>query len=66
MRQLEVRNGKRVVPVCPECGCRLEYTSLDTGRHFYGGIINDARGCKCVLYTAPFEIKSGKVKVFYA
>lgn len=44
-----VRDGKKVWPTCPKCGCRLEifennfFVNL---RHFGLGQY-DARGCKC-------------------
>lgn len=48
-----VRNGQKVWPTCPECGCRLDI--VDDGAvyffwhftHRYNPWYQDARGCKC-------------------
>lgn len=55
-----VRNGQKVWPTCPDCGCRLQI--VDDGPkyilwHFLGKVTHvslteqkwhtDARGCKC-------------------
>lgn len=54
----QVRDGKRVVPTCPECGCRLAqfesmwYHYYDEVKHFF----RDARGCICNLYDKAFEM----------
>lgn len=53
-----VRDGKKVVPTCSECGCRLEDTGYGDWVHF-GHITNylsdtDARGCKCSLVNMRF------------
>jgi hypothetical protein len=44
-----VRDGQKVWPTCPECGCRLEILEnylFVTLRHFGLGR-KDARGCAC-------------------
>jgi hypothetical protein len=54
-----VREGQRVWPTCPECGCRLD-TQGDTFlpdddlilTHFDGPSYKDARGHKCALLNA--------------
>lgn len=44
----QVRDGKRVVPTCPECGCRLKYNeSVDSWSHIFGTGYDDSRGHKC-------------------
>lgn len=50
----QVRDGQRVVPTCPECGCRVaEFESM--WYHFYTGGFRDARGCICPLYDKALE-----------
>jgi len=56
-----VRNGQKVWPTCPDCGCRLQIINDGPNYmlwHFLGKITNvspthqiwetDARGCKCM------------------
>lgn len=55
----QVRDGKRVVPTCPECGCRLG-SFEDTWYHFSarGELLpdKDARGCRCPLLLNGFDV----------
>ena len=63
----QVRDGKRVVPTCPECGCRLRSLS-ESYPSFMGhfqteemGQMRDARGHECEFatmgaYVHPNEI----------
>jgi hypothetical protein len=52
---ITVRDGKKVWPTCPECGCRLDiislsYEDLILAQHFFDGHLDkDARGCICPL-----------------
>jgi len=45
----QVRDGKKVWPTCPECGCRLmEMPICNHLKHFRGKDFDrDAKGCKC-------------------
>jgi hypothetical protein len=44
----EIRDGKRVVPTCIECGCRLDIKAEGFLQHFLSkDHTTDARGCKC-------------------
>ena len=53
-----VRDGKKVHPTCPECGCRLV---LVLGRwiHFMAFSGRDARGCRCSMSSIPMLIMRG-------
>ena len=49
----QVRNGQRVVPTCPTCGCRLHKAFDGLYTHFYtpnpdGSISQDAQGHQCI------------------
>lgn len=54
MMPTQVRNGQKVWPTCPACGCRLDI--IDDGLayflwhfpHKYNFLEVDAKGCKCV------------------
>jgi hypothetical protein len=55
-----VRDGKKVWPMCPECGCRLEIFENGDLFHFisddsYQGEYTDARGCKCSLIDHTWD-----------
>jgi hypothetical protein len=56
-----VRDGQKVWPTCPECGCRLnievmeEWTCLS---HFGMDSEKDARGCICVLFDKNYWTKT--------
>lgn len=58
----QVRDGKQVVPTCPECGCRLGqfedmWYHFSKSKSFLGDNKDkkDARGCKCSLYRTGLE-----------
>lgn len=51
----QVRDGKRVVPTCPECGCRLAQFE-DQWWHYEGIWPRDARGCICPSATFGYEL----------
>lgn len=53
-KMYQVKNGKQVVPTCPECGCRLAQFE-DMWYHFEGTKEKDARGCLCSLYLSGQE-----------
>jgi hypothetical protein len=67
MREVyQVRNGQRVWPTCPSCGCRLEF--LENGmfinlRHF-GAIQEDARGHKCEYLEDEWTFIKGETSHF--
>jgi hypothetical protein len=50
----QVRDGKRVKPTCPTCGCRLGQFE-DMWYHFYGDESHDARGDICPDYQKGFD-----------
>lgn len=56
-----VRDGKKVWPTCPECGCRLEEFHPNRFAHFQGRLWRDARGCECSLYMTFYKVENGKV-----
>jgi hypothetical protein len=53
-----VRDGQKVWPTCPECGCRLRNLSGFILTHFHNDEDeeHDARGCKCPLVNEMWEI----------
>lgn len=59
-----VRNGQKVWPTCPSCGCRLEVGTKTYGGYHHAihfGALNtkglvDARGCKCPLAKQLFKV----------
>jgi len=57
---ITVRDGQRVWPTCPECGCRLQKLSGFLLTHFHNEDEDkeeyDARGCKCSLVHEIWEI----------
>ena len=66
MEVFTVRNGQRVWPTCPECGCRLEY--LENGMfinllHFGLGP-KDARGHACSYIDDEWTFLKGEVTHF--
>ena len=61
---MAVRNGQRVVPTCPECGCRLEIFEngmFVTLRHFWGSPEKDARGCICKGLDLEWTFFKGEI-----
>jgi len=65
MEVYEVRNGQRVWPTCPDCGCRLEF--LENGmfinlRHF--GWPVDAKGHKCEYIDDEWTYLKGEISHF--
>lgn len=60
-----VRDGQKVWPTCPECGCRLnlgfmeEFTCLF---HFGESSEIDARGCSCSLLHKFFWVDTELVE----
>lgn len=53
---ITVRDGKKVWPTCPECGCRLQRVAGFWG-HFIGKESdNDARGCKCKYVSTLWDL----------
>lgn len=68
-----VRDGKRVWPTCPECGCRYEITKMAnpswnndgwTLSHFGDDDKRDARGCICSLVSQILIYHKGKYAIF--
>ncbi len=68
-----VREGKKVAPTCPACGCRFEITKMTSSSwnddgyvlsHFEGNIDRDARGCICPLLDEVFIAHQGVVRRF--
>ena len=55
-----VREGQKVWPMCPECGCRLNIftnSMFATLRHFEGNLFDrDARGCKCERLNSEWTV----------
>lgn len=52
---MDVRNGQKVWPTCPACGCRLDKGY--SGYHHFGYFMHsgrDAAGCKCTLLNVRF------------
>lgn len=55
MKDYHVRDGKKVAPTCPECGCRLT-TFEDIYYHWLNKDLDrDARGHKCSLLNSWWE-----------
>lgn len=52
-----VRDGKKVAPTCPECGCRLEESYPGDWTHYGYQWPNDidAKGHKCPLLDRRFH-----------
>lgn len=53
------RDGKKVWPQCPDCGCRLKRISGYLWAHFMieeKDVETDARGCKCISLHKLWEI----------
>lgn len=59
------RDGKLVVPTCPDCGCRLREMQIAISEPVYfshygfrfGTDTHDARGCKCPSVTKFFTVR---------
>lgn len=69
-----VRNGQKVAPTCPSCGCRFEVTKMlnsswnDDGyilNHFEGNFNRDARGCICPDLEIILIAHKGQIGQFY-
>jgi len=69
-----VRDGKRVAPTCPECGCRLKVIYGERKiwgenayfySHFEGLDSRDARGCLCTEISTYYINMNGKVSEHY-
>ena len=56
----QVRNGQRVVPTCPECGCRLDEKAWGSYFHFIGKydgkVTRDAAGHVCKYYAHAMKL----------
>lgn len=58
----QVRDGKQVVPTCPECGCRLDSPYFpEQYFHFVSGYgdSKDAKGHRCKYIAHHFMFKRG-------
>jgi hypothetical protein len=67
MEVYQVRDGKKVWPTCPSCGCRLEF--LENGMfinltHFWGGSGKDAIGHACEYIDDEWTFLKGEVSHF--
>jgi hypothetical protein len=58
-----VRNGQKVWPFCPECGCRLSITQITIKtveklriEHYSFGIRLDERGHDCLLIGSEWFV----------
>jgi hypothetical protein len=75
---LTIRNGQKVWPYCPECGCRLAVTEfihqegIAQVTHFGWQVDRDPRGCLCskvnesyyVLIDSVRSYLSGPINIF--
>jgi hypothetical protein len=54
----QVRDGKQVVPTCPECGCRLKLYRDDLYWHYRvdGQPWRDAKGHDCTYKFATLKL----------
>ena len=68
MKIFMVRNGQKVWPTCPTCGCRLEFfenSMFYALRHFGEGLDKrDARGCKCPDIDLEVNTLKGEISHF--